>query len=341
MQASQLVVPEPLPDDGEDVTSALETAAIFNAQGDMREAARWVRRAAEAASDVGADMRALTLARVVADLNTASIAPRPAPDPAAGTPPVAAMPPVPATPAVAPVPAVGAGTVVMAPPADAPPPAEATSPIASPAPVPAPAEEAPPPPPLPPLPQRADVAPGTTTLVTSARPAPSPPPLPSAAEIAAQSAAAAASAANFRAQGSGAPSVRTAILATPASVTPASAPTASAPTSSPAPSVPIAPSPVLNVTPIGTTQSRPPAVPAAEPLPVVSEAATAPALVPAAASGPVQALLHQAIRASIEPTNETGVFRMKLLAGNELSSLSGHEALVVLMDPKASLLQSE
>src|SRR5687767_16013558 len=92
MQASQLVVPEPLPDDGEDVTSALETAAIFNAQGDMREAARWVRRAAEAASDVGADMRALTLARVVADLNTASIAPRP--DPAATEGATAAMPPV-------------------------------------------------------------------------------------------------------------------------------------------------------------------------------------------------------------------------------------------------------
>src|ERR1051325_7120019 len=74
MQASPLVVPEPLPEDGEGVTSALETAAIFNAQGDVREAARWVRRAAEAASDVGADMRALALARAVADLNTASVA---------------------------------------------------------------------------------------------------------------------------------------------------------------------------------------------------------------------------------------------------------------------------
>jgi hypothetical protein len=64
-------------------------------------------------------------------------------------------------------------------------------------------------------------------------------------------------------------------------------------------------------------------------------------LVPAVAPTPVQALLHQAIRASIEPTNETGVFRMKLLATNELASLSGLEALVVLLDPNASLLRAE
>lgn len=113
--------------------------------------------------------------------------------------------------------------------------------------------------------------------------------------------------------------------------------------SAPAPSVPIAPSPVLSVTPTGTTPSRPPPAPAAEPA-IAPEAPTSPALVPAAAPverAPVAALLHQAIRACIEPTNEAGVFRMKLLGGNELATLSGHEALVVLLDPNANLLRAE
>ena len=77
---------------------------------------------------------------------------------------------------------------------------------------------------------------------------------------------------------------------------------------------------------------------------IAPEAPTSPALAPAAARAnraPVAALLHQAIRASVEPTNEAGVFRMKLLAGNELASLSGHEVLVVLLDPNANLLRAE
>jgi hypothetical protein len=53
----------------------------------------------------------------------------------------------------------------------------------------------------------------------------------------------------------------------------------------------------------------------------------------------VPALLHQAVRASVEPTNEAGVFRLKLLAANELASLSSHEALLVLLDPNANLLR--
>src|SRR5690349_5658287 len=117
MQATQLIVPEPLPDDGEDVTSALETAAVFSAQGDLREAARWVRRAAEAASDAGADMRALTLARSVADLNIASVAPRPD-----------AAPPLPASAAPAPPPLpVASAPAPAAAPVPAPPPLPVTS----------------------------------------------------------------------------------------------------------------------------------------------------------------------------------------------------------------------
>jgi hypothetical protein len=53
----------------------------------------------------------------------------------------------------------------------------------------------------------------------------------------------------------------------------------------------------------------------------------------------IPALLHQALRASVEGTSEAGVFRLKLLAANEMASLSGHEALVVLLDPNATLLR--
>ena len=93
MTASALNVPEPLTDDGDDITTALETAAIFNAQGDVREAVRWVRKAAEAASDAGNDMRALHLARAVADLNVgASLVPSAPPPSAAPVPPPLSTP---------------------------------------------------------------------------------------------------------------------------------------------------------------------------------------------------------------------------------------------------------
>jgi hypothetical protein len=58
----------PEPGDDEDVVSALETADIFWNKGDADEALRWLKRAAETASDAGNDMRALAIARSVADL---------------------------------------------------------------------------------------------------------------------------------------------------------------------------------------------------------------------------------------------------------------------------------
>src|SRR5688572_10672252 len=137
MSAPSLSVPEPLADDGDDITTALETAAIFNAQGDLREAVRWVRRAAEAAGDAGNDTRALALARAVADLNIgASIMPS-----------VQSAPPSQVAPSAQPVPAAAVSergsvrpspVVLVEAPGDAPPPP----------PLPALAD-APPPPPLP------------------------------------------------------------------------------------------------------------------------------------------------------------------------------------------------
>jgi hypothetical protein len=66
-------VPEPKPDDPEDVSWALSTAEAMWARGDHAEGIKWVRRAAEAASEAESDERALELAKAVADL-TALIA---------------------------------------------------------------------------------------------------------------------------------------------------------------------------------------------------------------------------------------------------------------------------
>jgi len=60
----------PEPGDNEDVVSALETADIFWTKGDTDEALRWLKRAAETASDAGDDMRALAIARSAADLKS-------------------------------------------------------------------------------------------------------------------------------------------------------------------------------------------------------------------------------------------------------------------------------
>ncbi len=91
----------PEPSDNEDVVSALETADIFWAKGDTGEALRWLKRAADTASDAGDDMRALAIARSVADLKSlptqaAAEAPR-----MSRPPPPSAMPrPTPAAPSV-------------------------------------------------------------------------------------------------------------------------------------------------------------------------------------------------------------------------------------------------
>lgn len=61
-------VPEPKPEDPEDVSWALSTAEAMWARGDHTEGIKWVRRAAEAASEAEDDGRALELAKAAADL---------------------------------------------------------------------------------------------------------------------------------------------------------------------------------------------------------------------------------------------------------------------------------
>ncbi len=64
-------VPSAKDDDPEDVSWALSTAEAMWSRGEHADAIKWVRRAAEAASEVGADVRAVDLAKTAADLTSA------------------------------------------------------------------------------------------------------------------------------------------------------------------------------------------------------------------------------------------------------------------------------
>lgn len=61
-------VPETKPEDPEDVSWALSTAEAMWARGEHAEGIKWIRRAAEAASEADQDSRALELAKAAADL---------------------------------------------------------------------------------------------------------------------------------------------------------------------------------------------------------------------------------------------------------------------------------
>jgi hypothetical protein len=67
---NQMNFPASEPNDSDDVALALETAEALWNKGDPSEAVRWLRRAAEAAGDSGDDLRAVVLAKAVAELNT-------------------------------------------------------------------------------------------------------------------------------------------------------------------------------------------------------------------------------------------------------------------------------
>jgi hypothetical protein len=61
-------IPRSQSDDNEDISWALSTAEAMWSRGDLIDAIKWVRRAAEAASDAEQDQRALDLAKAAADL---------------------------------------------------------------------------------------------------------------------------------------------------------------------------------------------------------------------------------------------------------------------------------
>jgi hypothetical protein len=137
-------IPPARKEDSEDVAWALSTAEAMYARGDRGDALKWLRRAAEAASEAQADDRALELAKAAADLagiigpTTSVPPPPPAPMPSRPPPPVqASRPPPPVQPSRPPPPSRPAPVAV----ASKPPPAAAAAmrpkPAARPAPSPA------------------------------------------------------------------------------------------------------------------------------------------------------------------------------------------------------------
>src|SRR5688572_7386288 len=85
--SQSLLTPRPDVSDSDDVLLALETARALETQGELREAARWLRRAADEAEQQGNDERVLALARAAADLTTAIGSSPPMGEPAAASPP--------------------------------------------------------------------------------------------------------------------------------------------------------------------------------------------------------------------------------------------------------------
>jgi hypothetical protein len=66
-----LQTPECDPIDSDDLVLALETARALEKRGDIRDAARWLRRAADQAAKDGHEARVLLLARAAAELTNA------------------------------------------------------------------------------------------------------------------------------------------------------------------------------------------------------------------------------------------------------------------------------
>jgi hypothetical protein len=94
-------IPRVRDDDPDEVADGLSIAAARWSQGDLADALVWLRRAAAAASDAEADLRALELAKASSALADALASSRPA-GPASAAPPSAAAPAAPAAPPVVP-----------------------------------------------------------------------------------------------------------------------------------------------------------------------------------------------------------------------------------------------
>jgi hypothetical protein len=85
-------IPPARKDDSEDVVWALSTAEAMHSRGDRGDALKWLRRAAEAASEAQADDRALELAKAAADLASALGPTTNAPPPRPPRPPPSGAP---------------------------------------------------------------------------------------------------------------------------------------------------------------------------------------------------------------------------------------------------------
>jgi hypothetical protein len=319
MTTPALALPEPLPEDPEVVATALETAGIFGVQGDVREAVRWLRRAAELAGDAGIDDRALELARAAADLTTnaesTSSAPV-APSPAAAAPP----PPPPPPP------------IQAAPPPPPPPPPIQAAPRTSPPPKPGVSVS-----PIVPLNQVNDeqsgfAAPARDENVVA--PAPSAAPSPVNGAPAGVSAAPRPSASNGAARGLGvttplgsrSPLERTGDTPPPARFDK---------TLEAAPSAEIVHEEPPQVT-VRYPSGEPPADPPAAESPAIAEP-TPDANLAQGTAALLRESRRRAVRASIEASQDPGVYIVRLLKNGEYAGNGAHEAMVVLVDPRADL----
>jgi hypothetical protein len=189
-------IPPPRLDDDEDVNWALSTAGALWARGERTEALKWLRRAAEQASDVNADIRALELFKAAAEVankvGSGSAPPPPPPPPSvpAPAPPVQARPSAPPPPPRRPPPSLPprpAGSVAPPPsnnPATPPPsnnpypatPPPSNNPVTTGSPVGGPYPARPPSIPAPPIPRTAHAS-----QIMAPPPAPARPPPPVAA----------------------------------------------------------------------------------------------------------------------------------------------------------------
>jgi hypothetical protein len=170
------------PSDSEEVKWALSTAEALLGRGERAEAIKWLRRAAEQASDDGADDRSTELAKAVGEL-AVLVASAPPPAPEAAPPPVA-VPPQAAAPKPPEAAPPSAPAEAAPPPPPPPPPVAAAEPAPPPAadlaalqrkapPLPARASAPPPIPPLPPAEKAGDLAAALAEL-SAASPAPQP-----------------------------------------------------------------------------------------------------------------------------------------------------------------------
>ena len=83
MQMTDTKFPATLPNDTDDVVVALQSARSLWDASDYSEAARWLRKAASAAQEAGDDDRALELAKLAGDIESA---PAPATNASSGEP---------------------------------------------------------------------------------------------------------------------------------------------------------------------------------------------------------------------------------------------------------------
>lgn len=91
MFSRELLTPKPAASDSDQVRQALEKAASLETRGDLRDAVRWLRHAADLAEKGGDDTRVLVLARAAADLSNHA-APASIPAPSAPPRPTVAAP---------------------------------------------------------------------------------------------------------------------------------------------------------------------------------------------------------------------------------------------------------